>query len=281
MNSDPNALTERVISSFEKLSSAAKNLNNVSDELGRAITAIDYILQRLNLGVPTWVKIHGGEDQYTGMEYWSRDVGYAKIGNRWGIALCTRKGDHNNPDEEEFDSWLFNDAPRWLRVEGVEKIPDLLEALGKDRPVVLGSRILGTIDPGAMSNANYLGNKLLSLFASIVFRTHVSDLCSGMWAFESERLKSLDLRANGFDLEADIFAECALRGIPILEIPIRYDRRIGEPKLRLKEGFRIALALLKKRLRSSPGPAVQKKAFWSRWFGPPGSPRRFSNDVRR
>ena len=83
------------------------------------------------------------------------------------------------------------------------------------------------------------------------------------------------------DLEADIFAECALRGIPILEIPIRYDRRIGEPKLRLKEGFRIALALLKKRLRSSPGPAVRKKAFWSRWFGPPESPRRFSNDVRR
>ena len=145
MNSDPNALTERVISSFEKLSSAAKNLNNVSDELGRAITAIDYILQRLNLGVPTWVKIHGGEDQYTGMEYWSRDVGYAKIGNRWGIALCTRKGDHNNPDEEEFDSWLFNDAPRWLRVEGVEKIPDLLEALIKNTEETT-AKIKGKID---------------------------------------------------------------------------------------------------------------------------------------
>jgi len=132
-----------------------------------------------------------------------------------------------------------------------------------------------------MSGPNYVGNRLLSWFASILFGTPVSDVCSGMWAFVTDRLKSLDLTANGFDLEADIFAECALRGIPILEIPIRYDRRIGEPKLRLKEGFRIALALLKKRLRSSPGPAVQKKAFWSRWFGPPGSPRRFSNDVRR
>jgi hypothetical protein len=132
MDSDSNALSERVISSFEKLSSAAKNLNSVSDELGRAITAIDYILQRLNLGVPTWVQIHGGTDERTGEEYWSRDVGYSKIGNRWGIALCTREGDYTSHDEERREEWLFNDAPRWLRVEGVEKIPDLLEELIKN-----------------------------------------------------------------------------------------------------------------------------------------------------
>jgi hypothetical protein len=114
-----------------------------------------------------------------------------------------------------------------------------------------------------MSGPNYVGNVILSRFASILFRTPVSDVCSGMWAFVSERLKSLGLTANGFELEADIFAECAIRGIPIVEIPIRYDRRIGEPKLRLKEGFRIALALLKKRLRS-PSPArVEKKRVWA------------------
>src|SRR3989442_8237730 len=123
-----------------------------------------------------------------------------------------------------------------------------------------------------MSGPNYLGNLLLSLFASILFATPISDVCSGMWAFVSDRLKSLSLTANGFDLEADIFAECALRRIPILEIPIRYDRRIGEPKLRLKEGFRIALALLKKRLRSSAGPATAKRALWGGWFRPAREP---------
>ncbi len=145
MSSDDNALSERVSTSFTKLSAAAKDLNKVSDELGQAITSIDYILQRLNLGVPTWVTIHGGEDQYNGMEYWSRDVGYAKIGSRWGIALCTRKGDYNSPDEEEFEAWLFNDAPRWLRVEGVEKIPDLLEELIKNTEQTT-KKIKGKID---------------------------------------------------------------------------------------------------------------------------------------
>jgi hypothetical protein len=145
MSSDSNTLSERVTTSFTKLSSAAKDLNKVSDELGQAITAIDYILQRLNLGVPTWVKIHGGEDQYTGMVYWSRDVGYAKIGSRWGIALCTREGDYNYPDEETREEWLFNDAPRWLRGEGVEKIPDLLEELIKNTEKTT-QKIKGKID---------------------------------------------------------------------------------------------------------------------------------------
>jgi hypothetical protein len=126
------SLTERVQNSFTKLSSAAKELNKVSDELGKAISNIDIVLQSLNLGVPTWVKVHAGVDEYTGMKYWSRDVGYAKVGNRWGIALCTREGDLNWPDEENCESWLFNDAPRRLRVEGIEKIPDLLEALIKN-----------------------------------------------------------------------------------------------------------------------------------------------------
>jgi len=132
MSTDPTALFERVGASFTKLSSAAKDLNAVSDELGRAITAMDHVLQRLNIGVPTWVKVQGGEDPYSGMSYWSRDIGYAKIGNRWGIALCTRQGDYNTPDEEQAESWLFNDAPRWQRVEAVEKIPDLLEQLIKE-----------------------------------------------------------------------------------------------------------------------------------------------------
>src|SRR2546422_300071 len=50
-------------------------------------------------------------------------------------------------------------------------------------------------------------------------------------------------------------------GIPITEIPIRYDRRIGECKLHLREGFRIALALLKKRLRSGAAPATKEPRF--------------------
>src|SRR5207247_3132342 len=92
-----------------------------------------------------------------------------------------------------------------------EASPELVAALNEESPVVLGSRLRGSIDEGAMSGLNYAGNVLLSWFASVLFATPISDVCSGMWAFVSDRLKSLSLTATGFDLEADLFAECALR----------------------------------------------------------------------
>jgi hypothetical protein len=145
MSTSDYTLVQRVTDSFTRLSSAAKDLNKASDELGKAIIAIDSVLQMLNLGVPTWVKIHGGEDPYTRDEYWSRDLGYAKVGNRWGIALCTREGCNSDPESERSESWLFNDAPRWLRVEGIHKIPDLLEELIKNTAQTT-EKVKGKID---------------------------------------------------------------------------------------------------------------------------------------
>jgi hypothetical protein len=124
-------LVERVTDSFTRLSSAAKDLNKVSDDLGKAIAAIDSVLQMLNLGVPTWVQIHGATSQYNGDDYWTRDLGYAKVGSRWGIALRTVDGCHSDPEAGQVESWLFNDAPRWIRVEGIHKIPELLDELIK------------------------------------------------------------------------------------------------------------------------------------------------------
>ena len=132
-----------------------------------------------------------------------------------------------------------------------EMIPVLAEKLRRGAPVVLGSRFRGRIEEGAMSTANRLGNRLLSAFASWLFGQPVSDVCSGMWGFRTDVLKSFGLTANGFDVEADFFAECALRGIPIEEVPIHYRNRIGVPKLRIRAGLRIAGTLLLKRIRDA------------------------------
>jgi hypothetical protein len=131
MPTDPNPLAERVANSIKELSDVANDLNLASDELGKAISAIDTVLQGLSLGLATWTTLAKGDSTPNGTDYWSRDLGYAKVGNRWGVALRTVSGEYNYPDEEDCDTWLFNDAPRWLRTEAVEKIPDLIEALIK------------------------------------------------------------------------------------------------------------------------------------------------------
>jgi hypothetical protein len=121
---------ERVQTSYKQLSLAATSLNTASDELAEAMSVLDFALQKLNLGVSAWVQLSGNADEDG--EWWSRNIGYTKIGDKWGIALKTASGDFKYGEERDSEEkWLFNDAPRWMRVDAVGKIPDLLEALLK------------------------------------------------------------------------------------------------------------------------------------------------------
>ncbi len=122
--------TERVQTTYKQLSLAAKSLNTASDELGKAISIFDAALQKLNLGVSAWAQLSGNEDSAT-LDWWSRSLGYTKVGDKWGIALKKASGNFNWPEDESEELWLFNEAPRWMRIEAVGKIAELLEALLK------------------------------------------------------------------------------------------------------------------------------------------------------
>jgi hypothetical protein len=119
---------ERVQDSYKRLTAAATNLNVASDELGKAIAVLEVALQRLNLGVSAWVRLSGWESE-NHFDWWSREVGYTKLRDKWGIALRKMSGNLNFPDDDSVEQWMFNEAPRWMRAEAVGKIPDLLEAL--------------------------------------------------------------------------------------------------------------------------------------------------------
>jgi dolichol-phosphate hexosyltransferase len=130
-----------------------------------------------------------------------------------------------------------------------EAIPRFVEALESGEEVVLGSRLRGSIAEGAISGLNLLGNRLLSFLASLLFRVPVTDVCTGMWGFRADALRRFGLVAEGFDLEADMFASTCERRARFRELPIPYDRRIGEPKLvPLRTGIAIAWRLLVRRL---------------------------------
>jgi len=127
---DQSPLPERVAKYYSQLSEAAKDLNSISDELGKSVGDIDFALKKLNLGVVVWVPIRKDDGSPDDSSYWSEDIGYAKIGPNWGISLRKVNGDYQQPDEGwREECWLFNDAPRALRISAIEKIPDLLEKL--------------------------------------------------------------------------------------------------------------------------------------------------------
>lgn len=124
------SLNHRISASYKQLTTAASELNAVSDELGKFVTALDAALRRLNLGIATWLRLESREDGSG--NYIKRDLGYAKVGGKWGIALRTMTGNHNAPEDAVVEEWLFNDAPRALRIEAVEKLPDLFDSLVKE-----------------------------------------------------------------------------------------------------------------------------------------------------
>ncbi|MBA7625853.1 Undecaprenyl-phosphate 4-deoxy-4-formamido-L-arabinose transferase [subsurface metagenome] len=129
-------------------------------------------------------------------------------------------------------------------------VPRMLELLEGGYDVVLGSRLKGQREEGAMSRLNMVGNHLLALLANLLYGTRVSDPCTGYWGFRGEVPKSLKLDAVGFELEANMLAEIARQGYRIAELPILYRRRPNQAKLgSLKDGFMIGRTLIRKRFR--------------------------------
>ena len=127
-------------------------------------------------------------------------------------------------------------------------IPEMLDILQRDCAVVIGSRLKGQIEKGGMSRLNVIGNHLLTLMANVLYKTKISDLCTGYWGLRSEVIPNLNLTADGFDFEADLFSQVARKGYRIGEIPINYRRRQSPAKLNsIKDGLKIGRALISKR----------------------------------
>ncbi len=128
MSTNAESSTVKVQNAFRALTAAAENLNSASDQLGKPIAELEFLLKKLNLGVVVWAPMEGAKHEF-GETWWSRDIGYAKIGGKWGIALRTCSGHFQHPDDDSEEAWQFNEAPRWIRVIGVEHLTTLIERL--------------------------------------------------------------------------------------------------------------------------------------------------------
>jgi dolichol-phosphate mannosyltransferase len=133
-------------------------------------------------------------------------------------------------------------------------ILDMVNGLESGADVVMGSRLRGRIEAGAMTRLNHFGNILLSDFASLLYQQPCTDLCTGMWGFNGQALRKLELNSKHFELEAELFAESIKKGLRVEEIPVDYLRRIGQTKLvPLSAGWAIMTKLLERRFWSAAG----------------------------
>jgi hypothetical protein len=122
--------TEKVQKSFVALRSVATSLNQASDELTKVVGTLDEALKKLNIGLTVWVTFRERSDDDPDA-YDKDEIGYCKLNSKWGVALRHIWGHHGFDAHNEAGPWLFNDAPRELRIHGVDKIPELIEEIGK------------------------------------------------------------------------------------------------------------------------------------------------------
>lgn len=144
-----------------------------------------------------------------------------------------------------------------LDADGTYDARDMPRLLAKiedgEYDVVIGSRLRGEIEPGAMSRLNYLGNNLLTWAAVALYRNFVSDLCTGFWVFKREAIEAMKLNSISFEIEAEMYAACCHNRLSIGEVPIRYRRRIGSAKLgSIHDGVRIFRKILVRRFFRQP-----------------------------
>ena len=111
-------------------------------------------------------------------------------------------------------------------------IPRLVEQLEEGADCVVGSRLRGSMEPGAMPWLHrHLGNPVLTAILNLFFRTGLSDTHCGMRAFRREHLETLDLRTTGMEFASEQIIRASKVGMQFSEFPIPYRRRAGRSKL--------------------------------------------------
>ncbi len=117
-----------------------------------------------------------------------------------------------------------------------------VEALRNGADLAMGSRIRGTIKPGAMPWLHrWIGNPLLTGILNLLYRTGVSDAHCGMRGFTKDAYRRMELCTTGMEFASEMVIKASLAKLNIAEFPITLspDGRSRPPHLRsFRDGWR-------------------------------------------
>jgi glycosyltransferase involved in cell wall biosynthesis len=134
---------------------------------------------------------------------------------------------------------VFTDADYTYPAEYIPKMVEILEQ-NPTVGMVIGNRFNGEYNfDKPVTNPFYIGNRLLAFAQHVMNGVKLGDPLSGLRVVRAEILKNWKPKSKGFDVEAEMNFLIEREGHQIVEIPIRYRRRLGEKKLKLRHGFGI------------------------------------------
>ena len=96
--------------------------------------------------------------------------------------------------------------------------------------LVIGSRLKGVLEKGAMPLHGRLGNRLIVLLLRLLYGANITDIGS-FRAIKAQTLRDLNMEQMTYGWPVEMVVKAARKGLRIESVPINYRKRIGESKV--------------------------------------------------
>ena len=126
------------------------------------------------------------------------------------------------PDVLVFLDGDFSDHP--------EELPRLLREIEAGADLVIGSRMLGEREPGALLPQARFGNALACLLIRWLYGHRFTDL-GPFRAIRWNAYRSLGMADENFGWTCEMQVKALRRGLRVTEVPVSYRRRVGISKI--------------------------------------------------
>ncbi|MEN6458359.1 MAG: glycosyltransferase family 2 protein [Thermoguttaceae bacterium] len=133
-----------------------------------------------------------------------------------GYGAALRRGIH----EARGRYVIMGDADNTYDYSDLGRFVTLLD---QGAELVMGSRLRGKIEPGAMPwSHRWLGTPVLTFVLNLFFGARISDANCGMRGFRKDAIERLNLRSDGMEFASEMVIRAAQCKLRIEETPIPY-----------------------------------------------------------
>lgn len=122
---------------------------------------------------------------------------------------------------DDVDLVLFVDGDQAFDVRQVTR---LLDAIDRGADLVIGSRVLGQMQPGALSLPQIVGNRVAGLLISLLWRQRVTDL-GPFRVIRRTALAALDMQDKTYGWTVEMQIKAIQRKMRVAEVPVDSRRR--------------------------------------------------------
>jgi glycosyltransferase involved in cell wall biosynthesis len=136
-----------------------------------------------------------------------------------------------------------------------DELPSLVAPIADgDVDLVIGSRVLGHREPGALLPQARLGNMLATRLIRLFYGVRFTDL-GPFRAITWEALERIGMRDPNFGWTAEMQVKAARAGLRATEVPVSYRQRIGRSKITgtvsgtIRAGYKILYTIFRYSLR--------------------------------